>query len=90
MESPSTAPRFFIAHGDHDSWVPVAEVRDLVSHLSLRSPGPVWFAELPGAQHGFDALRSWRCAAVIEGVDAFFDHVRTLGPDRGSCTGGHR
>ena len=29
------------------------------------------YAELPGAQHGFDLLRSVRSDAVVAGIDAF-------------------
>lgn len=72
---PSSAPPFFIAHGDHDSWVPVEKARAFRQHLASGSPNEVWYAELPGAQHGFDALLSWRNAAVIEGINAFLDHV---------------
>ena len=65
------APPFFLAHGSNDSYVPVAQARQLAEHLSAGSSNPVWYAELPGAQHGFDAYRSWRFSALVYAVDAF-------------------
>jgi len=79
---PADAPPFFIAHGDHDSYVAVEDARALHRHLDSGSPSDVWYAELPGAQHGFDALYSWRIAAVIDGLDAFLDRVRIDHPMR--------
>lgn len=70
----TNAPPFFIAHGDHDSWVPVEEARALRRHLAEQSSHEPWYVELPGAQHGFDALRSWRIEAVVEGIDSFLEH----------------
>ncbi len=77
---PAGAPPFFIAHGDHDSYVPVEDARALHRHLAAGSPRDTWYVELPGAQHGFDALYSWRLAAVIDGIDAFLDRVRADRP----------
>ena len=68
---PSSAPPMFIAHGDHDSWVSVEEARDLYRHVRAGSPNETWYVELPGAQHSFDALFSWRNAAVVAGITAF-------------------
>ena len=79
---PGHAPPFFIAHGDHDCYVPVEDARDLHRHLAPGSPSDVWYVELPAAQHGFDALYSWRIAAVIDGIDAFLDRVRADHPMR--------
>lgn len=79
---PAGAPPFFIAHGDHDSWVPVGEARALHRHLAGWRSNEIWYAELPGAQHGFDAFQSWRTEAVLEGLDAFLDQV----PSRGDAS----
>jgi acetyl esterase/lipase len=65
------APAFFIAHGDHDTWTPVDAARRLAAQLRRTSPNPVVYAELPGGQHGFDLWRSWRCSAVVDGIEAF-------------------
>lgn len=73
----SNAPPFFIAHGDHDSFVPVEDARALNRHLAAGSAQEVWYAELPGGQHGFDAFASWRFTAVINGIDAFLDQTLT-------------
>jgi acetyl esterase/lipase len=48
------APPFFIAHGDHDTLIPVAAARLFARRLRATSANPVIYAELPGAQHGFD------------------------------------
>lgn len=47
-----------------------------------RSPSDTWYVEPPGGQHGFDALYSWRTAAVIDGIDAFLNRVRADRPTR--------
>ena len=39
------------------------------------SANPVVYAELPGAQHGFDFFYSIRFEAVIDGIEAFADGV---------------
>ncbi len=79
---PAQAPPFFIAHGDHDSFVLVDDARALHRHLASGSPNETWYAELPGAQHGFDVFLSWRLAALVDGIDAFVDRVRADHPTR--------
>jgi acetyl esterase/lipase len=74
------APPFFLAHGELDTYVDVQQARDLAGHLRTHSPSPVVYAELPGGQHAFDRFRSLRFTAVIEGVEAFCDHVRSTTP----------
>jgi hypothetical protein len=54
----------------------VEDARRFVEHLGLTSPNPVVYAELPGAQHGFDFFYSIRFEAVIDGIEAFADWVR--------------
>ena len=78
-----SAPPFFLAHGDHDSYVPVEMARDFERHLRSQSDHEVVYAELPGAQHGFDLFRSWRFSAVIDGVDAFLTAIRSVGREAG-------
>jgi hypothetical protein len=36
--------------------------------------------ELPGGQHGFDLLCSWRGSAVLAGIEAFLAEPRVIGP----------
>lgn len=80
----SQAPPFFLAHGDHDSYVPVELARDLEQHLRSQSGHEVVYVELPGAQHGFDIFGSWRFSAVIDGLQVFLTGLRApLDPDSG-------
>jgi acetyl esterase/lipase len=69
--SAAHAPPIFIAHGENDTWTSAAVARQLSRKLRQESTEPVVGIELPGGQHGFDLLRSWRYAAVLAGVDAF-------------------
>jgi acetyl esterase/lipase len=71
------APPIFMAHGDRDTLVPVAEARRLASRLRSMSTNPVVYAELPGGQHAFDLVHSPRFEAVVDGVEAFTAWVRT-------------
>jgi acetyl esterase/lipase len=71
----STAPPFFLAHGDHDTYAPVEGARALTNHLRAQSSAPVVYAELPGGQHAFDLFYSWRGAAVVDGIDSFLARV---------------
>lgn len=84
---PSAAPPMFIAHGNHDSWVPVEEARELHEHVRARSANTTWYVELPGAQHSFDALFSWRNASIVEGIVAF---LRPIGDPSHSPSGPYR
>jgi len=69
------APPFFVAHPDRDTLVVVGDVRRFVKTLRRGSDNPVVYAELPGAQHGFDFFYSTRFEAVIDGIEAFADGV---------------
>ncbi|HMG63580.1 MAG TPA: alpha/beta hydrolase [Streptosporangiaceae bacterium] len=71
------APPFFVAHGDHDSLIPVAAARLFAGRLRAASASPVVYAELPGAQHGFDRFNSLRFEAVVDGIEAFAAWVRS-------------
>jgi acetyl esterase/lipase len=84
---PSTSPAahlsadtssLFIVHGDHDTYTPVDSARALVDGLQTTSAQPVVYAELPGAQHSFDLFHSIRFEAVINAIEAFAAHVRTV------------
>ena len=65
------APAFFVAHGEHDTYVPVWGAREFAEKLRAASRSTVVYAELPGAQHSFDLFRSPRFESVVDAVEAF-------------------
>jgi acetyl esterase/lipase len=71
------APPFFVVHGDQDTLVIVEDARRFVEKLRTTSSNPVAYAELPGAQHGFDLLRSRRFETVVDAIEAFAAWVRS-------------
>lgn len=85
----TNAPPSFVAHGDQDTLVVVEDARGFVEQLSVTSSNPVVYAELPGAQHGFDLFRSRRFDTVVDAIEAFAAHVRsrrrTADPAPGPC-----
>ena len=58
-------------HGDQDTLVIVEDARHFVEQLSAVSSNPIVYAELPGAQHGFDLFRSRRLETVVDAIEAF-------------------
>jgi acetyl esterase/lipase len=78
----ATAPPWFVAHGDQDTLVLVEDARRFVDGLRAESPSPVVYAELPGAQHGFDLFRSRRFETVVDGIEAFAARVRSAPESR--------
>ena len=73
------APPFFIVHGTLDTLVPHHEARAFADRLRSVSDRPVVYAELPGAQHSFDAFQSIRFHAVTDAILRFAE--LTLGAD---------
>jgi acetyl esterase/lipase len=71
----AAAPPFLLAHGERDNYTPADAARALAQKLRAESSGPVVHVELPGGQHGFDLLHSWRLAAVISACEAFLAEV---------------
>jgi acetyl esterase/lipase len=69
------APPFLVIQGTSDNLVFPAESRALVSRLRAVSKAPTAYAEIPRAQHEFDALPSVRTAHVVSGVERFLRHV---------------
>lgn len=69
------APPFYLLHGDRDNLAPVHESRRFVERLRERSPSPVAYAELRGAQHAFDLVPSVRAELAIDSVAAFCEHL---------------
>jgi acetyl esterase/lipase len=78
----TTAPPWFVAHGDQDSLVIPEDARRFVEELRRTSSNPVVYAELPGAQHGFDLFRSRRLETVVDAIEAFAASVSSARPDR--------
>ena len=65
------APPFFIVHGTLDTLIPHHEARAFADRLRAASHRPVAYAELPGAQHSFDAFQSIRFHAVTDAILRF-------------------
>jgi acetyl esterase/lipase len=74
------APPFLVLHGTNDSLVPLAQPRAFVTALRSQSARPVVYAEVPGAQHAFEAMPSVRTRATVHAVERFLAVVRS---DRG-------
>jgi acetyl esterase/lipase len=68
-----------VLHGELDNWVPVLQTRELTAHLRAGSPSPDLSAELPSAQHGFDAFASPRFRAVVDGIEHFLAALEAHG-----------
>jgi acetyl esterase/lipase len=71
----SGAPPFLIAHGTLDNSTSAADARDLADQLRVESRQPVVHVELPGGQHAFDMVSSWRLTAVIDALDALLSYT---------------
>jgi acetyl esterase/lipase len=76
------APPLFIAHGDRDSLIRVETARLFAERMRGGAAGPVVYAELPGAQHGFDRFHSIRFERVAAAVEDFAAWVRSREPLR--------
>jgi acetyl esterase/lipase len=82
------APPFFVIHGTNDVLVPVKQARAFVAALAKESNNPVVFAELPRAEHAFDAFGSVRTMHTVHAVERFlavvYGDIRDrAGPDLG-------
>ena len=82
----TNAPPFFVAHGDQDTAVIVEDARRFVEQLRRTSSNPVVYAELPGAQHGFDLFHSTRFETVIDAIETFAAWVRSARGSRSAPT----
>jgi acetyl esterase/lipase len=78
----TSAPPFFLAHGDRDSYVPVSGAQAMHRKLLTESSAPVVYAQLPGGQHAFDLFRSVRSEAVLAGIEEFTTRVLAPTPSR--------
>ena len=66
------------------------DTRRFVERLRRASSDPVVYAELPGAQHGFDLFHSIRFETVVDGIEAFTAWVRSSDAARQAWTGRDR
>ncbi|MFY9928472.1 MAG: hypothetical protein WAK82_10745 [Streptosporangiaceae bacterium] len=64
--------------------IAVETVRLFAERMRGGSAGPVVYAELPGAQHGFDLFHSIRFERVVDAVEDFTAWVRLREPLRRS------
>jgi len=83
----TNAPPCFVVHGDQDTLVVVDDARAFVEQLRAASSSPVAYAELPGAQHGFDLFRSRRFETVVDAIDAFAARVMSTRGSRPASAG---
>lgn len=68
------APPTFVIHGNNDCLAMVEDARDFVDALSAKSQAPVLYAEIDGAQHGFEIFHAVRTEFMIEAVGKFLLH----------------
>jgi acetyl esterase/lipase len=67
------APPFLVVHGSADSMIPVEEARHFVAALRAASTNPVDYAEVPGAQHGYDMVCSSWAMPTVYAVSRFLE-----------------
>lgn len=67
------APPFLVIHGSADSMIPVEEARHFVAALRAVSTNPVDYAEVPGAQHGYDMVCSSWAMPTVYAVSRFLE-----------------
>lgn len=65
------APPMFLLHGTSDALVPVEQARSFVRMLREVSRSPVVYAELPRAEHAFEAFDSVRSDHSVAAVERF-------------------
>lgn len=70
------APPFMVVHGSMDSFIPVTRGREFAQALNRVSSSAVVYLEVPGAEHGFDIVRSVRSETVIDGVHRFLEWAK--------------
>jgi acetyl esterase/lipase len=81
------APPFLLIHGDHDSVMPSPGGLALVSDLEAVGNRAA-LAELPGAEHSFDLLRSVRTEDVVDAIQDFADRIQMTGAGKLESTAG--
>jgi acetyl esterase/lipase len=85
------APPFLLIHGAKDTIIPVEQARAFVTALRTVSRSAVAYAELPGAQHGFDLIDNRRTASTADAVARFLHAVSSgwQGSDRSATVDQH-
>lgn len=68
------APPMFVIHGTNDCLVFVEDARDFVQTARGKMSSPLLYAELVGAQHGFDLFHSIRVEYMLEAVGKFLQY----------------
>lgn len=68
------APPMFIIQGDNDCLALKEETHVFIAALRQQSQAPVLYAELEGAQHGFDMFHAVRTEFAIEAIARFLLH----------------
>ena len=69
------APPFLVIHGTHDSLLWIEEAREFVDALRAGSRASVTYAEIPGAQHAFDAFSTLRSLLVVHGMVRWLEYL---------------
>ena len=68
------APPVFVIHGTTDSLVFFEDAREFVEEIRQTALAPVVYAELDGAEHGFDLFHSVRTEYTITAIEKFLRH----------------
>lgn len=71
------APPMFVIHGTNDCLVFIEDVRDFIRTARAKVGSPILYAELVGAQHGFDLFHSVRVEYTLEAVGKFLQFCYT-------------
>jgi acetyl esterase/lipase len=71
----SHAPPVFVLHGTHDSVIPMAEAAAFVDALRRVSAQPVAFAQVHGAQHGWDLFNTPWTGHTVNAVHGFCEYI---------------
>ena len=74
------APPFMVVHGSNDTLVDVNVAREFVERFRAVSPSPIYYVELPFAQHAFDLTSSPRTSATTRAAVVFATTVATVRP----------
>lgn len=69
------APPMLVAHGTHDSLIPIGEAAAFVTALRAISRQPVVFASLEGAQHAWDLFNTPWTRHTVSAVHAFCEYL---------------